>query len=54
VAFVNDEERHRFDADPDSTFHFHTDPDPDLTPSLTYVEKSDFFPRFYLQHCQFT
>jgi hypothetical protein len=31
-------DRHRFDANPDSTFHF--DPDPDSTTSFTHVEQS--------------
>jgi hypothetical protein len=33
---------HRFDAyrDPDPTFHFDAVPDPNLTPTFTYVGKS--------------
>ncbi len=47
-------DRHRFEADPNPSFHFDADPDPapdpDATPS--YVGKSDFY--FYSQQCQFT
>jgi hypothetical protein len=33
---------HRFDADPDPTFHFYAGPDPD-TPSFPDIGKSDIF-----------
>jgi hypothetical protein len=35
--------RHRFDADPEPTFHFDADPDLDPTPTFKHVEKSEFF-----------
>jgi hypothetical protein len=34
-------DQHRFNADPDLTFHFDADPDPDPTPSFTHVRKSE-------------
>jgi hypothetical protein len=47
-------DRHRFDADPDPTFHFDADPDPDtrnwILPQVLYtcchIEKSDFYKTF--------
>jgi uncharacterized membrane protein len=44
---INIVDRHRFDADPDPTFHFAAYPDPDPTPSFTHVGISDFFDIFY-------
>jgi hypothetical protein len=35
--------RHRFDADPEPTFHFDADPDLDPTATSKQVEKSEFF-----------
>jgi hypothetical protein len=31
-------DRHRFDADPDPTFHFDGDPDTDPDPTLSYTQ----------------
>jgi hypothetical protein len=36
-------DRHRFNADPDPTFHFDADLDPDSTPSFQLVGKIRFF-----------
>ncbi len=48
-------DRHRFDADPDQTFHFAADPDPDPTPSFTHIIKSEYiFFYFNSQQYQFT
>ncbi len=47
-------DRHRFDADPDPTFHSDADPDADLSSSFTHVGKSENFFYFYSQQCQFT
>ncbi len=41
---------HRFDANPEPTFHFDAGPDPDTTLSFRHVGKSDIFIYFYSQH----
>jgi hypothetical protein len=39
VFLYDDADRHRFDADPDTTFYFDADYHPDPTPSFTNVGK---------------
>jgi hypothetical protein len=45
IIYINilysDVDRHRFDADPDPTFHFDADPDPDRT--LRFIQKNGTF-----------
>ncbi len=36
-------DRHRFDADPDLTFHFDANPDTDPTPNFTHIGKLEIF-----------
>jgi hypothetical protein len=43
-------DRHRFEADPDLTFHFDGDPDPNTTPVLHMLENPIFY-NFYSQQC---
>jgi hypothetical protein len=53
-------DRHRFDVDPDQTFHFHADPDPDPDPdsdstqNLTHAGRSEKLMDFHSQQCQRT
>jgi hypothetical protein len=57
-VITSDDDKHRFDIDPDQTFHFDADPDPDpdpdSTPNFTYAGRSEKLLGFHSQQSQRT